>query len=350
MPRSPKSPRCIYPGSHATNRPILDVLANLANEPCASFYLDTIAGMGNPASAEGEDHHQGIARTHKLSDDSVYWFLSHSETDDEDQGSISVYRYEGGLDIEHVEQIDPLTVAKLQQTVLLREKHPSDICFLPDVDNLDAGYLFVTQEYTQHNLTVFRWNRKNGLSHVGDFPHGFPENGPNFVFIDRVGNDYFLGVASYHWGWLALFSAPAAELFPECREGGIHLGAFKPTTPGPMFPFPLALSNSPSQGKLVRDSVGAWYYLAFRGDADGDPRSDDFVDVYGVSFYPFMITPLLHSVHVTFNPGDTGFVNTGTHYVEPGGRLLLSSSYRWAEDEGPEDSGYVSRIDECASN
>jgi hypothetical protein len=36
--------------------------------------------------------------------------------------------------------------------------------------------------------------------------------------------------------------------------------------------------------------------------------------------------------------------------VERSGRLLLSSSYRWAEDEGPGTSSYVSRVDECPSS
>jgi hypothetical protein len=71
--------------------------------------------------------------------------------------------------------------------------------------------------------------------------------------------------------------------------------------------------------------------------------------VYGVRFSPFAISYLLYSVHVVFRPGDTGFASTGTHYVENTGRLLLSSSYRWAEDEGPGSSSYVSRVDECAS-
>ncbi|HEX9529082.1 MAG TPA: hypothetical protein VF951_16410 [Streptosporangiaceae bacterium] len=38
-----------------------------------------------------------------------------------------------------------------------------------------------------------------------------------------------------------------------------------------------------------------------------------------------------------------------THHVEPSGRLLLGSYYRWAKDEGPGDSRYVSRVDECPS-
>jgi len=55
-------------------------------------------------------------------------------------------------------------------------------------------------------------------------------------------------------------------------------------------------------------------------------------------------------VHIFFRPGDTSFTSTGTHHVEPSGRLLLSSSYRWANEEGPGDSSYVSRVDECPSS
>ena len=69
----------------------------------------------------------------------------------------------------------------------------------------------------------------------------------------------------------------------------------------------------------------------------------------GVRFNPFAITPLLYSAHITSRPGDTSFASTGTHHVEPPGRFLLNSSYRWAEDEGPGDSSYVSRVDECPS-
>jgi hypothetical protein len=72
--------------------------------------------------------------------------------------------------------------------------------------------------------------------------------------------------------------------------------------------------------------------------------------VYGVRFNPFAITPLLFSVHVILKPGDTGFASTGTHHVESSGRLLLSSCYRRAKDEGPGDSSYVSRVDECPSS
>jgi hypothetical protein len=112
-----------------------------------------------------------------------------------------------------------------------------------------------------------------------------------------------------------------------------------------MFPFPV--TGGPSQTKLIRTTAQKWYLLAFRG---ADEYADDFVDVYGVRFSPFAISYQLHSVHVFFRPGATGFVSTGTHYVEESGRLPLSSSYRWAEDEGPGSSSYVSRVDECPSS
>jgi hypothetical protein len=113
-----------------------------------------------------------------------------------------------------------------------------------------------------------------------------------------------------------------------------------------MFPLPV---REASQVKLVRDSEGRWYLFGFRSDPSDDPHGTDHVDVYGVTFNLFAITPLLYSVHITFKPGDTGLASTGTHHVEPSGRLLISSSYRWAEDEGPGDSSYVSRVDECPS-
>src|SRR6185369_12335722 len=44
--------------------------------------------------------------------------------------------------------------------------------------------------------------------------------------------------------------------------------------------------------------------------------------------------------------GETSFTNTGTHYVNQNGRLLISSSERWSHDRGaPYD--YETRVDEC---
>jgi hypothetical protein len=235
----------------------------------------------------------------------------------------------------------------MTQLVSLDEHHPSDICFLPDVNNLDAGYLFVTEEFVMRRLSIYRWEPTTGPVLHGHFPQGFPDQGPQFVFIDRVDDTYYLGVASEHWGWGALYAAPGTKLFPKCEKGALNIFAFEPTCPGSMFPLPPL--GGPSQVKLIKDSTGQWYLLAFRADPNDDPNGTDFVDVYQVQFSPFMISSRLHTVHVFFRHGDTGFANTGTHYVERSGRLLLSSSYRWAEDEGPGDSSYVSRVDECPS-
>jgi hypothetical protein len=132
---STASRACRYPQSHATARPIKDELAALAANAgaCASFYLDTVEGMSNDfLSTEGEDHHQGLARSHRLSDGSIHFFLAHSELDDGDQGSVSWYRYDGPADGEHILETAPLTVAPMAQLLAIDEQHPSDIEFLPD--------------------------------------------------------------------------------------------------------------------------------------------------------------------------------------------------------------------------
>jgi len=340
--------RCTYPQSHALAGDIKDALDAVAanRNHCARFYLDTIESM----SHGGEDHHQGLARTHRLSDGTVWFFLSHSGVDS-GHGSLSQYRYSGPLDQEHVLETSPLTVAPMEQLLKLDERHPSDIAFLPDVNGLDAGYLFVTEEYDKRLVTVYRWAPGKDLVPQGQVFQGFPgvlpgdpgsDGGPGFLFIDRVDDTYYLGVASSHWGWGQLLRARQDSLFPKCAQGGMDVSAFVPEG---MFPFPVA--GGPAQIKLIRDAAGKWYLLAFRGS---DEHSADYVDVYGVRFSPFAISYLLDSVHIYFRSGDTGFANTGTHYVEPSGRLLISSSYRWSEDEGPGSSSYVSRVDECPSS
>jgi hypothetical protein len=344
----PDLARCIFPQSNATARDIkteLDALAvNHAGR--ASCYLDTVEGMSGGVT-EGEDHHQGLARTHKLADGSIWFFLSHSETDEGDRGSLSQYRYPGPTQGDHIVDTSPLTVAPMAQLLLIDEQHPSDVCFLPDVNHHDAGYLFVTEEYDNHGVFVYRWEPFQDLSPQGRIWQGFPQGGPNFLFVDQVDDVYYLGIASNNWGWGKLFSAAPGALFPKCSPGSMDVTAFEPVAPESLFPFPLL--GGPCQAKLVRDATGRWYLLAFRSDPPDDPNGTDYVDVYGVSFSPFMISYRLFSVHVSFKAGDTGFASTGTHYVEPSGRLLISSSYRWAEDEGPDDYGYVSRVDECAS-
>lgn len=83
-------PRRSYPQSHATARDLQTELEGVAANAslCTSCYLDTVEGMSNDfPRTEGGDHHQGLARTHKLSDGSIVFFLAHSELDG--QGSLS---------------------------------------------------------------------------------------------------------------------------------------------------------------------------------------------------------------------------------------------------------------------
>jgi hypothetical protein len=365
MPQSSDEPAatgCIYPQSNATARPIADELAALAanRSKCTSFYLDTVEDMGH----EANDHHQGLARTHQLSDGSIYFFLTHSETDEGDQGIVSQYRYSGPTDGEHVLEASPLTVAPMEQLLRIDEQHPSDIEFLPDVNHADAGYVFVTEEFDQRRVAVYRWAPGADLVPLDDIfqglPAGIPDEalvkpggailspraGPNFIFLDRVGAYYYLGIASDHWGWGQLMRARDNELFPRCRPGGMDVSAF---VSAGMFPYPVLHTTEASQVGLVRDAESKWFLLAFHSDPPEDPGGTDYVDLYGVRFEPFAISYLLDTVHVSFSPGDTGFASTGTHYVERSGRLLLLSSYRWAEDEGPGESSYVSRVDELPS-
>jgi hypothetical protein len=337
---------CRYPQSHPTARRVQAEIAAIAanRSRCTSFYLDTVEGMSNDVfSTEGEDHHQGLARSHRLADGSIYFFLSHSEVDEGDQGSLSAYRYAGPTDGEHVQTTRPLTVAPMRQIVMLNERHPSDITFLPDVNGLDAGYVFVTLEYDRHAVACYRWDPRAGLRLQGTVVQGLPTGGPVFLFLDRSADVFYLGIASPHWGWVQLLRAPATDLFPGCTQGSLDVSAF---TSAGRFPFPVLTA---SQTKLVRDVSGSWNLLAFRSDPDDDPNGADFVDVYGVTLEPFHISPRLSSTHVFFPSGDTGFASTGTLHVEPSGRLLIGTSYRWAKDEGPGSSSFVSRVDECPS-
>jgi hypothetical protein len=76
---------------------------------------------------EGEDHHQALARSHKLSDGSVYFFLTQSEVGEGEHGSLSSYWFGGPTDADHVLTTHPPTVSPMQQIVMLNERHPSDI-------------------------------------------------------------------------------------------------------------------------------------------------------------------------------------------------------------------------------
>jgi hypothetical protein len=343
-------PRCLYPGSHATARTIQEELVAIAanQSKAASIYLCATKSM----SSGGENHFQGMARTHKLSDGSIYFFLVRSDLDSGAVGNILQYKYTGPTDQEHLLKTSPLPIVPLQESVPSADQHPSDITFLPEVNNLDAGYLFVTEEYDNHRLTVYRWQSGQDLALQGHLFAGFPavpsdpgsQGGPQFVFLDLVGDFFYLAVASEHWGWGQLFRASPELLFPNCAPGSLNLDAFVPQE---MFPFPVI--GGACQTKLVRDSTGSWFLLGYRSVPDDDPNGTDYVDVFGVRFDPFVISSKLAQVHISFPAGDTGFASTGTHYVEKSGRLLISSSYRWAENIDPPEMFFVCRVDELAS-
>jgi hypothetical protein len=340
---------CLYPQSFATTYDIFKEVDGLAanQSKCSSIFLPTAPGM----SESGEDHYQGLARTHKLSDGSVYFFLAHSDISAfifHGRGSIVQYRFAGPTDGDHVLDSSPPVYGELEQFLLIDgdwpEQHPSDITFLPEVNNLDAGYLFVTEEYDNHRVIVYRWEPGADLAVQGCIFAGYPSGGPQFLFLDRFGNDYYLGVASEHWGWGQLLRAPAQQLFPKCAKGGMNVAAFQPDG---MFPFPEG--GGACQTKLIRDGNGDWFLLAYRSDPSDDPNGTDYVDIYGVRFDPFVISYKQASIHISFRAGDTGFANTGTHYVENSGRLLVSSSVRWDELNLNGPPFVVCRIDELPS-
>jgi hypothetical protein len=100
----------------------------------------------------------------------------------------------------------------------------------------------------------------------------------------------------------------------------------RPSGPSRRILFPFRPAAGP-QVKLIREATGQWYLLAFRSDPYDDPNGTDYVDVYTIAFEPFSISPRLLSVHIYFHAGNTGSANTGAHYVECSGRLLISSSH-----------------------
>jgi hypothetical protein len=360
-----------FPASWPTNKPIADALSEIvANGPiCASFYLDTQEYMAR-GTGYGGDHAQGIARTRKLGDGSIAFFLSYSKIGG--QGSISTYRYAGPTDGDHISEqfrhTDPGAVAPQTQVQPVPDEHPADMVFLPETNGADAGYLFVTEPNIARTLQVFRWDKATGLQNIkipdGLFVFGgiFQDNqGPDFIFLDRVGDSYYLGVAGFDMKPVGLlFCAQGDELFPPGLAGQIALNAFKPVAQsditqnllglsGNLFAFPV--DQDACQIKLVQDSTGEWFLLGFRENPPSETEGIDYVDVYPVTFSPFSISAPMPPVHIYFRPGDTGFSSTGTHFVDESGRLMVSSSYRWSEEESnATGAGYVSRVDELSSS
>jgi hypothetical protein len=311
----------VFPRFPATARPIVDeVQAVAANrDRCASIYLDTLESHGHDELPfgidwEGEDHHQGLARTHQLSGGSVVFFLSHSETDEGDRGNLMYFRYAGPTEGEHVLSTEPLTVAPLGQLLEIEDQHPCDLAFLPEVGNADAGYLFVAEQRTLR-VRVFRWSPTDGLVVQGvvDLPLTV---GPIFVFLGAQHDRYLLGVvAGYDGdrGTVHVLAADAADLFPGAVPGALDVSAFRPidpTDPAGEFAFPV--DSRASQVDLVTDSTGQHFLLAYRASTDDDETPDDFVDIHPISFKPVTVGPATATVHIFLRPGKTSFASTGT--------------------------------------
>jgi hypothetical protein len=70
------------------------------------------------------------------------------------KGTLSQYKYSGPIEGSHVAEANPLrdprAVAPQIEIIQTADEHPADIVFLQDINNADAGYLFVTEEYQSH--------------------------------------------------------------------------------------------------------------------------------------------------------------------------------------------------------
>jgi len=339
----------VYPQSNALDGPLEDVLASFGS--CVSTYVDdTMAECGGQDLeccglidfCKGEDHYQGLARTPSLHDGSFYWFLSHSGVDGgTDTGRLTVYRYPGPLDGDHAAG-PGVTAAETDRVSLADETHPSDIDFLPDVNHSESGYLFVAKEFVAKVVSVYYWQPGQPLHWIKDLVPGLTK--PSHIAIDRYDDGYYyLVVFDTSFGNGTAFRAYETDLFPSGTPGSINLSAFEVL---PYFTFtPNTLG---SQVQLIRDP-SSWYLLVYDSDAD-DGNGNDFIHVHSItlgSTVSFGPEVPWSPVHFILPAGTTSFTTTGAHWVEPGGRMLVSSSDRWSQDLDNAFS-WESRVDECA--
>ena len=343
----------LYPQSTALRRLVFDELNAFAHN-CVSIFLDDTQGecggcfdggssccLGDVCCNE-EDHHQGLARTPALSDGSIYFFLSHSGVQGVgDTGRLMQFRYDGTVDNGHVTQ-QGRTAPMEERLLLADETHPSAITFLPDVNHFDGGYLFVAKEYDGQKVTVYYWQPHTDLKAIGDIYAGLTK--PSHVVIDKItADDYYLVVFDDSYKNGSPYRARAADLFPSGTPGAMNVSAFQPL---PYFKFDGDLG---SQAQLIRDSSNTWYLLAYNSP-DTSGFGDDSVHIRNIQFDGDAVTLAFETAFpkpIFFPAGGTSFTNSGTHYVDNNGRLLIASSERWAQEEG-DPYGWESRVDECA--
>ncbi len=343
----------LYPQSNALDRPVFEALSAFAHD-CVSIFLDDTqnecGGCFDGGSSccladvccNEEDHHQGIARTPELSDGSIYFFLSHSGVQGRgDTGRLMQFRYAGVVQNEHVAEQGK--TATLEQRLLLAdETHPSAIAFLPDVNHYDAGYLFVAKEYDAQKVTVYFWEPGSNLQPIGDVAAGLTK--PSHVLIDRVGDDYYLVVLDNTFKNGSPYRAHVTDLFPSDVKGAMNVSAFQPL---PYFTFTGDLGSQAQLVRVAANTTTTWNVLVYNSP-DDDGFGNDYVHVWSIDFGDTVTLRSETSVPTAFffPAGGTSFTNSGTHYVDRNGRILISSSERWAQDEG-EPFGWESRVDEC---
>jgi hypothetical protein len=83
------------------------------------------------------------------------------------------FRYDGPTDGAHVVPTDPFTVVEMTDQQYLDERHPCDLCFLPDVELEDAGCLLSGSCSLDDRPR--RANRSTGMrsaARVGGTPRG----------------------------------------------------------------------------------------------------------------------------------------------------------------------------------
>jgi hypothetical protein len=346
----------VYPQSNALVRPPLEELAAFGS--CVSFFVDdTESECGGcfddccPVDCcQQENHHQGLARTPQLSDGSIYFFVSHSEIDS--HGTLLSFRWAGPVAGEHVDG-PGLTATLDERLPLMDEEHPSDIDFLPDVNHFDSGYLFVANEYDLKKVRVYYWAPQPiGLVEIGTIDPGLAK--PSHILIDKVRDHYWLVVLDDTPDGSGVrhatpFRAYYKDLFPSGSQASMDISAFQQL---PSFTFK---NDVGSQAQLVRDANDDWYVLVYNADED----ENDYVYVRNITFAddgtvtlgdgatgPPPPSGATDVVHFFLPAGDTGFSNTGTHYVDRDGHLIIASSERWSQSlDGP--FGYETRVDEC---
>ena len=141
---------------------------------------------------------------------------------------MSSYRYAGPTDGEHILDADPLTVATMKTGAARRASSGGHL--LPARGRRPRRRLPVRDRGVRPAFCQrVPLGAVPGPRAARPGVAGPPDPGPNLLFLDRVGRQDYLGMASYHWGWGALLTARDTELFPTCEPGGLDVSTLRPS-------------------------------------------------------------------------------------------------------------------------